>query len=239
MAFVWPRPTAPEEVDEKPWTGAQDGGSHHEPEEADEAVTGMSFGFHPWRADDVGVFSFSGPPNSIPGPRQEHPRRALTENTGPTTATPARLFWPAGPSPCARSSSSSDISVHQFSPSPTSPLVATRTSSPLSATDSNDTCGSCGTTSLADLVASTTRTMDYINSALALPGAAVAMAKHTAGTVWRAGTSKTAARTLLTTALFGVVSTVLFGVAVGAYWVFYQQFMPDQVVRVPVHLQYG
>lgn len=81
--------------------------------------------------------------------------------------------------------------------------------------------------------------MDYVNSALALPRATVTSAKQTAGTVWRAGTSKTAARTLVTTALFGVVSAVLFGFAVGAYVVFYQRYMPDQVVRLPVHLQYG
>lgn len=61
----------------------------------------------------------------------------------------------------------------------------------------------------------------------------------TAGAVWRALTSKTARRTLLTTMLVSVASAFLFGLACLGYLAFYHEYLPDQVTTVPVHLQYG
>lgn len=59
------------------------------------------------------------------------------------------------------------------------------------------------------------------------------------GGVYRAVTSRTAQRTLVTMALFGTAGLVLLGVACTAYWAFYWSYLPDQVVTLPVHLQYG
>lgn len=61
----------------------------------------------------------------------------------------------------------------------------------------------------------------------------------TAGKVGRAATGKTAQRLAFTTAAFATVSGFLFAVACGAYLLFYNKYMPDQVMQMPVHLQYG
>lgn len=81
--------------------------------------------------------------------------------------------------------------------------------------------------------------MDYINAAAAYGLASYQAAAQVTGAVWRAATSKTAQRTLVTTVLFGAVSALMFGVACLAYLTFYQRFMPSQVMKLPMHLQYG
>jgi seipin len=58
-------------------------------------------------------------------------------------------------------------------------------------------------------------------------------------TSYRAATSRKAQRTLLGTALLVSTSAVLFGFAAFAYLLFYRNHLPDQVTRVPIHLQYG
>lgn len=61
----------------------------------------------------------------------------------------------------------------------------------------------------------------------------------TAGKVGRAATGKTAQRVAFTTAAFLTASGFLFALACGAYLLFYNRYMPDQVMEFPVHLQYG
>ncbi|CAJ2505033.1 Uu.00g124270.m01.CDS01 [Anthostomella pinea] len=56
---------------------------------------------------------------------------------------------------------------------------------------------------------------------------------------YRVATSPTAKRTYLGTALFLVTSLVLLGVASLAYPVFYYNYVPQKVIELPVHLQYG
>lgn len=83
------------------------------------------------------------------------------------------------------------------------------------------------------------RTMDYINDSVEYVRGTYNAAVDTASTVYRAATSKTAQRTVLTTLLFAFLSSVLFGLACVAYLAFYHEYLPDQVTTVPVHLQYG
>lgn len=83
------------------------------------------------------------------------------------------------------------------------------------------------------------RTMDYINDSVEYVRGTYTAAVDTASTVYRAATSKTAQRTVLTTLLFAFLSSVLFGLACVGYLAFYHEYLPDQVTTVPVHLQYG
>lgn len=83
------------------------------------------------------------------------------------------------------------------------------------------------------------RTMDYINDSVEYVRGTYSAAVDTASTVYRAATSKTAQRTVLTTLLFAFLSSVLFGLACVGYLAFYHEYLPDQVTTVPVHLQYG
>ncbi|KAK3332071.1 putative adipose-regulatory protein-domain-containing protein [Cercophora scortea] len=52
-------------------------------------------------------------------------------------------------------------------------------------------------------------------------------------------TSKSTQRTLVNTVLAVITSAFLYGLAVVAYLLFYNGYLPDQVTTVPVHLQYG
>lgn len=81
--------------------------------------------------------------------------------------------------------------------------------------------------------------MDYINDSVEYARGTYNAAVDTVSTVYRAATSKTAQRTVLTTLLFAFLSSVLFGLACVAYLAFYHEYLPDQVTTVPVHLQYG
>lgn len=81
--------------------------------------------------------------------------------------------------------------------------------------------------------------MDYLNDAGEYARTSYNSAAQTAGSVGRALTSKTAQRTLLTTVLFSLVSVVLFAVACVGYLAFYHNYLPDQVISLPIHLQYG
>lgn len=81
--------------------------------------------------------------------------------------------------------------------------------------------------------------MDYINNGVEYVRGTYTAAVDTASTVYRAATSKTAQRTVLTTLMFAFLSSVLFGLACVGYLAFYHEYLPDQVTTVPVHLQYG
>lgn len=83
------------------------------------------------------------------------------------------------------------------------------------------------------------RTMDYINDSVEYARGTYNAAVDTASTVYNAATSKTAQRTVLTTLLFAFLSSILFGLACVGYLAFYHEYMPDQVMEVPLHLQYG
>lgn len=95
------------------------------------------------------------------------------------------------------------------------------------------------TTAWVELLVSKRRTMDYVNEGAELARSTYQAAWDTAGGIWRAATSKTARRTLLTTVLVGLGSAFLFGLACLGYLAFYHEYLPDQVTTVPVHLQYG
>ncbi|KAL8392870.1 hypothetical protein RB595_002889 [Gaeumannomyces hyphopodioides] len=56
---------------------------------------------------------------------------------------------------------------------------------------------------------------------------------------FRAVTSKTAQRTVLKTVVLVTTSLVLLGLSAFAYLLFYQNYIPDQVSTIPLHLQYG
>ncbi|KLU86614.1 hypothetical protein MAPG_05626 [Magnaporthiopsis poae ATCC 64411] len=56
---------------------------------------------------------------------------------------------------------------------------------------------------------------------------------------FRAVTSKTAQRTVLKTIVLVTTSLVLLGLSAFAYLLFYQNYLPDQVSTIPLHLQYG
>ncbi|KAL8358360.1 hypothetical protein RB601_009659 [Gaeumannomyces tritici] len=56
---------------------------------------------------------------------------------------------------------------------------------------------------------------------------------------FRAVTSKTAQRTVLKTVVLVTTSLVLLGLSAFAYLLFYQNYLPDQVSTIPLHLQYG
>lgn len=83
------------------------------------------------------------------------------------------------------------------------------------------------------------RTMDYINDGVEYARGTYNAVVDVASTVYNAITSKTAQRTVLTTLLFAFLSSVLFGFACVGYLAFYHEYLPDQVMTVPVHLQYG
>src|SRR6266566_1166101 len=55
----------------------------------------------------------------------------------------------------------------------------------------------------------------------------------------RVANSKVPWQALLHTTLLILGAIVLYSLAVIAYFVFYQKYLPDQVATVPVHLQYG
>ncbi len=52
-------------------------------------------------------------------------------------------------------------------------------------------------------------------------------------------TSKTTRRSILYAVVLTTGSAVLYGLAVFAYVLFYQNYLPDQVRSMPAHLQYG
>jgi seipin len=81
--------------------------------------------------------------------------------------------------------------------------------------------------------------MDYINDGIEYARGTYNSALDLVTTVYNAATSKTAQRTLLTTILFTFLSSVLFLFACVAYLAFYHEYLPDQVLTLPVHLQYG
>ncbi|POS76692.1 hypothetical protein DHEL01_v204910 [Diaporthe helianthi] len=81
--------------------------------------------------------------------------------------------------------------------------------------------------------------MDYINDGAEYVRGTYNTAVDLTRTVYNAATSKTAQRTLLTTLLFTFLSSVLFLFAGVGYLAFYHEYLPDQVLTVPVHLQYG
>ncbi|KAH8763247.1 putative adipose-regulatory protein-domain-containing protein [Diaporthe sp. PMI_573] len=81
--------------------------------------------------------------------------------------------------------------------------------------------------------------MDYINDGIEYTRDTYNAALDVTSTVYNAATSKTAQRTLLTTLLFTFLSGVLFFFACVGYLAFYHEYLPDQVMTVPVHLQYG
>ncbi|KAK7708761.1 hypothetical protein SLS63_013418 [Diaporthe eres] len=83
------------------------------------------------------------------------------------------------------------------------------------------------------------RTMDYINDSVEYARGTYNAVVDITNTVYNAVTSKTAQRTVLTTLLFAFLSSVLFGFACVGYLAFYHEYLPDQVMTVPVHLQYG
>ena len=83
------------------------------------------------------------------------------------------------------------------------------------------------------------RTMNYINDSIEYARGTYKAASDVTSSVYNAATSKTAQRTLLTTLLFTFLSAVLFVFACVGYLAFYHEYLPDQVMTVPVHLQYG
>ncbi|KAJ0110012.1 hypothetical protein J7T55_014814 [Diaporthe amygdali] len=83
------------------------------------------------------------------------------------------------------------------------------------------------------------RTMDYFNDGVEYVRGTYNATVDTTSAVYNAATSKTAQRTLLTTVLFAFLSSILFGFACVGYLAFYHEYLPDQVMTVPVHLQYG
>lgn len=83
------------------------------------------------------------------------------------------------------------------------------------------------------------RTMDYFNDGVEYVRGTYNSTVDTASAVYNAATSKTAQRTLLTTVLFAFLSSILFGFASVGYLAFYHEYLPDQVMTMPVHLQYG
>ena len=83
------------------------------------------------------------------------------------------------------------------------------------------------------------RTMDCINDGVEYARGTYNEAVDITSTVYNAATSKTAQRTLLTTLLFTFLSAILFGFACVGYLAFYHEYLPDQIMTVPVHLQYG
>lgn len=232
----WPSPAVPGEVDEKPWASL---GSPPE-------VAGMSLGAsdHPWHADDVGPQPFY--PSPIPARQRNHlsvrtqPLALDDDDDGNSvkniaassdqahTPTHVRLLWPAGPSPIVRP------------PSPPTPWRS-RTASRSACPDSPAflTTRASTRTARLELLVATRRVMDYLNDAGEYARTSYNSAAQTAGSVGRALTSKTAQRTLLTTVLFSLVSVVLFAVACVGYLAFYHNYLPDQVISLPVHLQYG
>ncbi|KAJ4393043.1 hypothetical protein N0V93_002249 [Gnomoniopsis smithogilvyi] len=227
----WPCRPVSEEVDEKPW--ATLGSS------AEVAGVSLELSDHPWHADDVGPGPSS--PNLIPARHPHHPHLHLRldardNNIAPTTVrannpTPVRLLWPAGPSPLASPSLSTPWHFHTAAPQ-------LRSSWPNDLQAFLPTCASTRTAVLELLIA-TRRTMEYLNDAGEYARTSYNIAVQTAGSVGRALTSKTAQRTLVTTVLFSLVSVVLFAVACVGYLAFYHNYLPDQVVSLPVHLQYG
>ncbi|GAP88278.1 putative tubulin-tyrosine ligase protein [Rosellinia necatrix] len=56
---------------------------------------------------------------------------------------------------------------------------------------------------------------------------------------YRAATSSTAKRTYISTALFVSAASLLLGIAVFAYPVFYYNYVPKKLITLPVHLQYN
>lgn len=224
----WPCHPVLEEVDEKPWTTL---GS---PAEA----AGMSLELrdHPWHADDVGPEP--SPPKLIPARQRHHPHlhihpdaRDSINNNNNTTPTPARLLWPAGPSPLT-------------SPPPSTSWLSQAAAHELRSSWPDDSEAFLPThasirTALVELLVATRRTMEYLNDASEYARTSYNSAAQTAGSVGRALTSKTAQRTLVTTVLFSLVSVILFAVACVGYLAFYHNYLPNQVVSLPVHLQYG
>lgn len=94
-------------------------------------------------------------------------------------------------------------------------------------------------TAWVDLLDASWQTMNYINDGTELTRSTYNAAWDTVGAVWRALTSKTARRTLLTTVLVSLASAFLFGLACLGYLAFYHEYLPDQVTTIPLHLQYG
>ncbi len=64
-------------------------------------------------------------------------------------------------------------------------------------------------------------------------------ARDSVSSAYDALKSKELWRNLLYAAFIGAGSAILYGFAVLAYLLFYHNFLPDQVLTVPIHLQYG
>lgn len=194
----------------------------------------------PWLADDVGPPSFS--PNPIPARQHyphEHPHAIGNDNNNSkesitadseqaNTSTPIALLLPTGPSPRIRALSPFTSSCSQTS-------LRSASSDSLTFLPPRASIR----TAQLELLTATRRFMDYLNDAGEYARTGYNSAAQTAGSVGRALTSKTAQRTLLTTVLFALGSVVLFAVACVGYLAFYHNFLPDQVISLPVHLQYG
>lgn len=230
----WPSQPVSEEVDERPWA------SLGSPSEA--AGMSLNLSDHPWHADDVESEPLSS--HAIPArQRLHHPRpRPIGRSNNTTTTTiranlptPVRLLWPAGPLPLA---SPPPITLDNTSWHSQATQQERQSSGPDYSQAFLPTRASTRTAHL-ELLVSTRRTMDYVNDAAEHARASYNVAAQTAGSVWRALTSKTAQRTLVTTVLFSLVSAALFAVACVGYLAFYHNYLPDQVVSLPVHLQYG
>lgn len=81
--------------------------------------------------------------------------------------------------------------------------------------------------------------MELLNDGALAVRASANTVRSGVGSVYRAATSRTARRAAFTTILFGLAGLVLLGFACVAYWAFYWKYLPDQVISLPVHLQYG
>lgn len=230
----WPRQVVLEEVDEKPWA------TFGSPPET--AGISLDPSGDPWHADDVEPGPSSArsaiparprrrrpcpppPPHPHPHSRSHPHAHARDHTTGAFLSpahpsTPVRLLWPAGPLPLT-----SQTTRRLQRSSPVDEALRTTSASPR--------------TAHLELLVSSRRAMDLLNDAAAHARASYRAAAQMAGSVWGALTSKTAQRTLVTTVLFALVSAVLFAVACVGYLAFYHNYLPDQVVELPVHLQYG
>lgn len=253
--------TRMEEVEETPWA-TYDG----TPTRA-HAAAGVSLEGdfdHPWHLDYVDLdlkFSISNPTSPIPRHRQ-HSHLCATGKTRPNLSSPYYLLFPTGPPPPFASSLSApppssaqdDANLHHQHHSRSkcrggASFPTTTTTTNINADEATATAqGPPLPLPLSRLVTrysvrvacfeflvAARRTMELASDA----ADAVRSGLATAGKVGRAATGKTAQRMAFTTAAFATVSGFLFALACGAYALFYNKYMPDQVTTLPLHLQYG
>lgn len=217
---------------------------------------------HPWQQDDVEPCS----PSPAPSFPQHATGGARTNITAAPAANKKdqrpehpssafhHLLYPTGPSQSAGFSTEAAPSQHDRPPPHRSSLPSLVVSSGLpcasppdrgeaitTSTTSSSSSNRRRTTrdACVELLVSARRTMDYLNEGAGFARSTYHAVRDTAAGVWRALTSKTAERTVLTTMLVSLVSTLLFGLACLAYLAFYYEYLPDQVTTAPVHLQFG